>query len=168
MSAGFRFCPLCAAPLAETLEGDRPRMKCPSCGFVQYRNPAAAAGVIVVENGEVLLVRRRHDPYRGLWTLPSGFVEYGEDARETAVREIKEETGIEIALEGLVSVQSCFDDPRGNALLVLYRGRRTGGALRPGDDAAETRFFPLGELPPIAFEAHRAALRDLDAARRSG
>jgi 8-oxo-dGTP diphosphatase len=143
-------------------------MKCPACGFVHYRNPASAAGVVVVEDGSVLLVKRRHDPYRGLWVIPSGFVEYGEDVRETAAREIREETGIEVSLEGLLAAESCFDDPRGNALLVLYRGRRTGGALRAGDDADDARFFPLEALPPIAFEAHRKALGDIAAKPRRG
>ncbi len=161
MSASFVFCPLCATRLAEARDGDRTRMTCAACGFVHYRNPAPAAGVALVENGAVLLVKRRHDPYRGLWTLPSGFVEGGEDVRETAAREAREETGLEVSIEGLLSVETCFDDPRGDAILVLFRGRRTGGALAAGDDAEEARFFPLDSLPPIAFEAHRKALREI-------
>jgi ADP-ribose pyrophosphatase YjhB (NUDIX family) len=163
MSEAFRFCPRCATRLEEVLEGDRPRMKCPACGFVHYRNPASAAGVVVVEDGSVLLVKRRHDPYRGLWVIPSGFVELDEDVRATAVRETREETGLDVSLAGLLDVESCFDDPRGNALLVLYLGGRTGGTLTPGDDAEEARFFPLESLPPIAFEAHRKALGKLAA-----
>jgi len=158
MSREYVHCPLCAAPLEREHEGDHLRMKCRSCGFVQYRNPAPAAGVIIIEEGAVLLVKRRFDPYRGLWAIPSGFIEYNEDARETAAREAREETGLAVELDGLHAVESCFDDPRGNSLLVLYRGHITGGSLRAGDDAEDVRFFPLGNLPPIAFEAHRTVL----------
>jgi 8-oxo-dGTP diphosphatase len=158
MSREYVYCPLCAAPLAREHEGEYLRLKCRLCGFVQYRNPAPAVGVIIIEEGAVLLVKRRFDPYRGLWVIPSGFIEYDENARETAAREVQEETGLVIGLDGLHSVESCFDDPRGNTLLVLYRGHRTGGSLKAGDDAEDVRFFPLGTLPPIAFEAHRKVL----------
>ena len=158
MAREYVHCPLCAAPLEGEREGDRLRMRCRSCGFIHYRNPAPAAGVIVVDGEAVLLVKRRYDPFRGLWAIPSGFIEYEEDARETAVREVREETGLAVEVDGLHAVESCFDDPRGNTLLVLYRGRITGGSLRAGDDADDVRFFPIGNLPPIAFEAHRTVL----------
>jgi 8-oxo-dGTP diphosphatase len=161
MSGEYVHCPLCGALLAPEHEGARARMTCPSCGFVHYRNPAPAVGVLIVEDARVLLVRRRFEPFKGLWSIPSGFVEYDEDVRTTGVREALEETGLEVELGPLHSVQSCFDDPRGNALLILYRARVAGGALRAGDDAEDVRYFPLGELPEVAFEAHRAALAEL-------
>lgn len=161
MTGEYVFCPRCSARLERSREGDRERMRCPSCGFVQYRNPAAAAGVLVIEGDRVLLVKRRHDPYRGLWTLPSGFIENDEDVCDTAAREAREETGLDVEIEALHAVESCFDDPRGNAILVIYRARRAGGELAAGDDAEEVRFFSLGALPPIAFEAHRKTLAAL-------
>jgi len=159
----YLFCPRCAEPLASARDGERLRMRCPACDFVHYRNPAPAAGVLIVEDGAVLLVKRRFEPFKDRWSIPSGFIEYEEDIRITAVREAREETGLAVELDGLFAVESCFDDPRGNALLILYRARRTGGALAAGDDAAEVRFFPLDDLPEIAFEAHRRALAKLAA-----
>jgi len=161
MSREFTYCPLCGAPLTRAHEGDRVRMKCGTCSFIDYRNPAPAVGVIIVEDGRVLLVKRRLDPYRGLWAIPSGYIEYDEDAQSTGVREAHEETGLAVEIDALHAVESCFDDPRGNTLLVLYRGHAVGGELRAGDDAEEVRFFPLSDLPPIAFEAHRKTLREL-------
>jgi len=161
MNRMFRHCPLCATPLEREREGDRIRMKCPACGFVHYRNPAPAAGALVLEDARVLLVKRRFDPFRGLWVIPSGFIEYDEDVRSTAIREALEETGLTVEIDAIHAVESCFDDPRGNALLVLYRAHVTGGVPRPGDDAEDVRFFPLAELPPIAFEAHRKVLGEL-------
>jgi len=157
----FAYCPACGRAMDAVREEDRRRMKCPACGYIQYRNPSSAAGVIVMRDSEVLLVKRRYEPYRGKWVIPSGFIEYDEDIREAAVREVAEETGLEVELTGIHAAESCFDDPRGNTILVLYRGRITGGGLAAGDDAEEAAFFPLDRLPEIAFEAHRKVLRDL-------
>lgn len=161
MSREFLHCPVCAGPLTEVSEGSHRRMRCEACGFIHYRNPAPAAGVLVLEDGKVLLVQRRFEPYRGKWSIPSGFIEYDEDVSETAGRELLEETGLAVAIDGLHAVESCFDDPRGNTLLVLYRGHVTGGELRAGDDAENVRFFPLNDLPELAFEAHRKVLGEL-------
>ena len=136
-------------------------MRCEACDLIHYRNPAPAAGVLVLEDGKVLLVQRRFEPYRGKWSIPSGFIEYEEDVSVTAGRELLEETGLAVAIDGLHAVESCFDDPRGNTLLVLYRGHVTGGELRAGDDAEDVRFFPLDDLPELAFEAHRKVLEEL-------
>jgi ADP-ribose pyrophosphatase YjhB (NUDIX family) len=89
-------------------------------------------------------------------------MEYGEHPEATAVREVLEETGLEVKLDGVFGVYAGRDDPRTRAVLILYRGRIAGGALRAGDDASDVGFFPLARLPrPLAFRAHREALRDL-------
>jgi ADP-ribose pyrophosphatase YjhB (NUDIX family) len=158
----YSFCPLCGNRLVERELEQRSRMVCSSCEFVHYRNPVPASGVILVENGGVLLVKRRFKPRVGMWTLPAGFVEAGEDAASCAVREMKEETNLDVDLTRLFNVYSAFDDPRTAVVLILYVGRRTGGELRCGDDASEARFFELNALPPeIAFLAHRMALSDI-------
>lgn len=161
MKDRFSYCPLCAAPLESAREGKHLRMTCRACAYVHYDNPAPAAGVVIVENGAVLLVKRRFDPFKGLWVIPSGFIECDEDVREAAVREAMEETGLAIEIDSLHAVETCFDDPRGITLLVLYRAHAAGGTPRAGDDAEEVGFFPLGDLPPIAFEAHRKVLGEL-------
>ena len=161
MTVLFTYCPVCKQAMDPMLEGEHRRMKCPSCGFIQYRNPSSAVGVIVTRGAEVLLVKRRFDPYRGKWVIPSGFIEYGEEMREAAVREVAEETGFEVELTGLHDAKSCFDDPRGNTILVLFTGRITGGELAAGDDADDAAFFALDRLPEIAFEAHREVLGEL-------
>jgi len=161
VSVEFTYCPACGRSLDAVQEEGRRRMKCSGCGYIQYRNPASAVGVIVTRDAEVLLVKRRYEPYRGKWVIPSGFIEYDEEMREAAVREVKEETGFEVELTGLHAAESCFDDPRGNTILVLFTGRITGGELDAGDDAEDAAFFPLDRLPEIAFEAHCIVLRGL-------
>lgn len=158
----YRYCPICSA-LLELREVDhRRRPLCPACGFIYYDNPAPAAGVLLVENGSVLLVKRKFEPRKDFWSIPAGFLESDEDITECAVREMKEETNLDVELGRLLNVYSAFDDPRTAALLVLYVGKRTGGTLQCGDDASDARFFDLDALPePMAFRAHSKALDEL-------
>lgn len=161
-----RFCPRCGSPLISRDDHGRARPTCPLCGFIYYRNPAPAAGVLLEERGGILLVRRRYEPAMGAWCLPAGFMEYGESPERCAVRELREETGLRARLTGLFGVYAGFDDPRVRAVLVLYTAERLGGRLRPGDDALEARFWRLGRLPArIAFAAHRRALEELRSGR---
>lgn len=142
------------------------RPTCSACGWIWYRNPVPAAGVIVERDREVLLVKRKYDPRAGAWCLPAGFMEYGETPTRCAVRELFEETGLRARLTGLFGVYAGLDDPRARAVLILYTARVTGGTLTPGDDAIEARYFALNRLPKaIAFEAHRRALAEFDARR---
>jgi mutator protein MutT len=159
-----RFCPQCGTRLALRAEHGVRRPTCPACGFIHYRNPVPAAGVILHRDGEVLLVKRRFAPRAGAWSLPAGFMEYGETPRHCAVRELKEETGLKARLGPLFGVYAGFDDPRVRAILILYIVARVSGRLTPGDDAIEARWFPLKRLPrAIAFQAHREALAEFTA-----
>jgi 8-oxo-dGTP diphosphatase len=157
-----RHCVLCGTALRAIREHGVARRACPRCGFIAYRNPVPACGVIVLERGRVLLARRAHEPRLGCWGIPAGFMEYGEHPETTAVREALEETGLRVRLTGLFGVYAGRDDPRTRAVLILYHARVTGGRLQAGDDASEVAFFPLDGLPrPLAFRSHREALRDL-------
>jgi ADP-ribose pyrophosphatase YjhB (NUDIX family) len=154
-------CIRCGTQTEEADRGGRLRPVCPACGWVYYAKNALGAALLIVENERVLLVRRAHEPYLGQWMLPAGFVEYGELAEETAVREAKEETGLEVELTGLWGFYFGSDDPRNVAHLAVYAAGRVGGELRAGDDAIDARFFGRDELPAeIAFQAHRHALAD--------
>jgi 8-oxo-dGTP diphosphatase len=167
-STPFRFCPRCATPLVLRDDHGTRRRTCPACGYVHYRNPAPAAGVLIHEHGRVLLVKRRFEPAVGAWCIPAGFIEYGETPRHCAVRELAEETGLRCRLGPLFGVYAGFDDPRVRAILVLYLARVTGGSITPGDDAIAARWFRIARLPrDIAFEAHRQALAELAAHLRA-
>lgn len=161
--SGYRYCPRCASNLIEIdLDGHR-RLGCSSdsCNFIYYQNPVPAAGAIVVVDDEILLVKRAHPPRIGDWCLPAGFMEWREHPGETAVREVKEETGLDIKLKSFFEVYSGTDDPRSNAVLILYLADILGGELTAADDALDVRFFSFDRLPEnIAFEAHIKALYD--------
>ncbi len=167
---GYRFCPLCGTALNKGEIDGRLRMGCPNsaCGFVFYQNPIPAAGAIIVEDDRILLVKRAHPPRVDWWCLPAGFMEWGEHPRETAVREVKEETGLDVQLGEFFEVYSGSDDPRTNAVLILFLAEVVGGEIRPADDALDVRFFSFDDLPDrIAFESHIQALADYNDRCRS-
>lgn len=156
------YCPRCATAMGMAAEHGVMRPTCPSCAYIWYRNPVPAAGVILVRDGCVLLVRRKFEPRAGWWCLPAGFMEAGETPEQSAVRELQEETGVIAQLTGLFGVYAGFDDPRVRAVLILYTGDATGGEERAGDDAIELAWFPLDALPDeLAFASHRQALAEL-------
>ena len=159
------YCPRCATALQPLSEHGVMRPTCPSCAYIWYRNPVPAAGVLIVNEGRVLLVRRKYEPRVGDWCIPAGFMEAGETPEQTAIREVHEETGLIVQLTGLFGVYAGFDDPRVRAVLILYTGVVTGGELAPGDDALEAGWFAPDALPDaIAFASHRQALNELFAA----
>lgn len=156
-----RFCPYCATPLEPRDDHGVARPTCPACGYVAYQNPSPAVGVVLPHESGILLVRRKYEPFAGLWSLPAGFMEYGEAPEETARREVLEETGYQVALDRLLGAYRGADDPRVRVVLLVYLARVTGGVGRPGDDAAELGVFPLEKLPDdLAFRSHKSALAD--------
>ena len=156
-----RYCLRCGHRLVRRDDNGSPRPTCPACGYVHYRNPAPAAGVILARDHKLLLVRRKFEPRAGAWCLPAGFLEYGESPARCAVRELREETGIRARLTGLFGVYAGIDDPRARTVLILYSADPTGGRLKPGDDAIEAGFFPLGRLPgDLAFASHERAIAE--------
>ena len=122
----------------------------------EYPRPMLTADCVVVRGGDVLLIRRGNEPFKGCWALPGGFMEMDETLERCAMRELCEETGIGVAEEALrlVGVFSAPGrDPRGRTVTAAYAVRVPDGTeAHAGDDAAETRWWPLNELPPLAFD----------------
>jgi ADP-ribose pyrophosphatase YjhB (NUDIX family) len=160
--SSFKFCPLCSTHLVLEHHDHKERKLCPKCGFVDFHNPAPAAGAIVVKDGKLLLVKRAAEPYKDAWCIPAGFMEWDESPSHCARRELMEETGLDISVEEIFNVYSGSDDPRINAVLILYFCSVTGGTAKAGDDASDLRYFGANEIPSnIAFQAHRQAIADL-------
>ncbi len=120
------------------------------------RTPALTVDGVLIEQGRILLVRRRHEPFAGYYALPGGFVDYGETVETAVVRELREETGLDVAIAYLLGVYSDpARDPRGHTVSIVYRVVRQGGAVRGADDVDDARFFSLDALPPLAFDHAR-------------
>ena len=156
------FCSRCGGPMRSELRYGQPRPVCPACGFIHFANPRVAASVFVAEGDRVLLVRRRVAPEKGSWALAAGFVELGEPPEAAAVREMKEETGLDVVIEGLLDLGFNEAD---KVIVILYRARAVGGILEGGDDVAEARWFTRDELPELAFQSTRRAVGDWLAGR---
>ncbi len=128
----------------------------------KYEAPALAVDGVVPYGEGVVLVRRGKEPFRGKLALPGGFVECGETVEEAVVREVKEETGLEVEPIKLVGVYSDPKrDPRGHVVSVCFLCEVRGGELRAGDDAADVIVADPNELSPadLAFD-HYEILRD--------
>lgn len=149
----IRFCPQCGHAVERRRAFGKERATCPRCGYLHFVDPKVAAGVLALRAGKVLLVRRRHDPERGKWGLPAGFVDGGEDPRRAAERECQEETGLAVEVEGLERIIYGRNHAAGADIMFVYRASVIGGELRAGDDAAEAAFFTAGELPELAFDS---------------
>jgi ADP-ribose pyrophosphatase YjhB (NUDIX family) len=146
---GWRFCPRCGGELRG---GDATSRVCESCGYVVYANPAPTASALVVDRGgRLLLARRAAEVERGKWDLPGGFVEEGEDPRETVVRELREETGLEVEPTRFFGIwmdrYGDGDDSR-STLNLYWLAHVLGGEPAPADDVSELRWFPRDALPP--------------------
>ncbi|MGE5139267.1 MAG: NUDIX domain-containing protein [Rudaea sp.] len=164
------YCTRCGHALEQReVEDQHIRPICPNCGWIVYLNPPIAVGVVAADSeGRIVLVRRGENPGRGLWGLPAGFMEIDETTEETAHRECREETGLEVELQELWGVWSYFHALKGTSgVLVLYRAAITGGRAEAGSDSTEVSFFGPDEIPydELAFETHREALRKWEAAQ---
>jgi 8-oxo-dGTP diphosphatase len=153
------FCPRCGTVMETAEFGGRVREVCPACGFILYRNPVPGAGVLVELEGGIVLVQRGQPPFVGWWALPSGYIEADESVEQAAVRECKEETGLDVELVELFGVYSFPEGPVQSGIVIFYRARPVGGGLRAGDDAQDVGVFPPDALPEkLAFRTHREVL----------
>lgn len=154
----YIYCPRCATPLDRRFVFGAERSVCPACGWIYFADPKVAAAVLVEVNGAVLLVRRGNEPQRGLWTLPAGFINAGEDPAQAAARECLEETGLRVKITSLVEIVAGREHPRGADFVIVYRAEIAGGELLASDDADEVNWFPRTSLPPLAFRATQIVL----------
>lgn len=159
--APIRFCPGCGGLLktTERPEDHRRRDVCTICERVVYRNAKPCAGVLVTQDGQLLLVKRSIEPYLGYWDIPGGFLEEDELPDEGALREVEEETGLQVEVTSLLGFylgRYTYADRVGRTLNTYFLGRVTGGSEEPGDDAAELAWFRPDGLPEaIAFDHAR-------------
>jgi ADP-ribose pyrophosphatase YjhB (NUDIX family) len=158
----FRFCPVCGGPLeARQLKaGDPLRLVCARCGFILYLDPKVAVGTVITAADErIVLVRRAIEPGYGLWVFPGGYVDRGEEVTVAAVREAREEAGLEVRLDGLINIYSYPGRP---IIIVVYKASIVAGDLQVDEESLEVRLFSRAEIPwtELAFRSTREALED--------
>ena len=157
MRGEFNYCQRCGGGLSEKQIEGMMRPHCPACGHVVFLDPKVAAVVLVADGDGLVMVKRGVEPQYGKWAFPSGYVDRGEVVEAAAVREVKEETGLDVALERLVGVYSLEGSP---VVLVVYSAHIVGGKVAVGHDALDVRTFALEELPPLPFPHDGQIMKD--------
>jgi 8-oxo-dGTP diphosphatase len=153
-----KFCPKCGTPISWEQRFGQERPICPACGFIYFADPKVAVAVLVQHEQRILLVRRANEPFRGLWTLPAGFVNGSEDPAQAAVRECMEETGLVVKVSAILDIHAGREHARGSDFIVFYRAEVAGGTLLAGDDADAAEWFERGGLPGLAFKSTKTIL----------
>lgn len=165
----MKFCSDCGAPVALAVpDGDHlPRQVCTACGAIHYSNPKVVVGCVPEWDGRILLCRRAIEPRLGYWTMPAGFMENGETARQGAARETLEESGSRVDVGELLTVISIPDI---NQVHLLFQARMLAPGHGPTSESSDVRLFGEHEIPwdALAFRTVRHTLRHYVEDRRQG
>ena len=158
----FRFCPPCGGPLESRLlkDGDPPRLVCGACGFIFYLDPKLAVGTIIIDDRKrIALVKRAIEPGYGKWVFPGGYVDRGEEVQHAAVREAREETGLDVRIDRLINIYSYTGR---TPVIVVYAATMISGLLACDDEGLEAKFFAPEAIPwdDLAFRSTGEALRE--------
>jgi ADP-ribose pyrophosphatase YjhB (NUDIX family) len=154
----FRYCPNCRKKLKPRLIGGKSKLACPRCAFVYWNNPIPVVSVLVPskDGKRVYLVKRAIPPKVGMWALPGGFLEPREGPEAGGIREVKEETGLDVEIERFLAM---WPVPHVNEILIFYLAKPTDQVPTPSDETSEVTVFSYDNLPAeIAFVLHKAVI----------
>jgi ADP-ribose pyrophosphatase YjhB (NUDIX family) len=159
----YNYCPLCATQLKARIIAGRNRKFCPSCNFIDYKNPLPVATAVAVQNNKLLLIKRGLAPRKGTWAAPAGFIEIGETPEEACLRELKEETGMSGEIIRLIGATRLQDmEIYGDMLLIKYLVQLEEGNPIPGDEVEEVKFFAFTELPDHYIKRFKDTIAELE------
>jgi ADP-ribose pyrophosphatase YjhB (NUDIX family) len=168
----YRFCPCCGGALEQrVIKASEPeRLVCVACGFIFYLDPKIAVGTIIrtdpstshgagAGGNRLILVRRAIEPGYGKWVFPGGYVDRGEPLTIAAIREAREECGLDVRLDGLVNIYSY---PGRAPVIVVYAATALGGVLCGDEECLEAAEFDRASIPwnELAFRSTQEGLRD--------
>lgn len=159
-------CSSCGAGTEERFIEGRLRPVCSACGRIAYLDPKLAVAIVIERGGKVLLGRRgpgAREP--GKWSFPAGFVERGERVECAAVREAREETGLDVTIGPLVGLYSSDGEP---VVLAVYAATAAVGVQTAADDLTELDWFSFDRLPELAFPRDKSILDAWAAAQDRG
>ncbi|MBV6653565.1 MAG: NUDIX hydrolase [Mameliella sp.] len=167
----MNFCSNCGSGQLEfkVPDGDnRPRYVCNNCHTIHYSNPKIVAGCLPIWEDKVLLAKRSIAPRKGLWNVPSGYMENGETVEEGAKREVWEEAKAKVDLIGMHTIYSI---PHINQVYMHFLGQMQGAdAFGVGEESLEVRLFTEEEIPwnEIAFTSSMFSLQRYFSDRKNG
>jgi ADP-ribose pyrophosphatase YjhB (NUDIX family) len=153
----IKFCDRCGDSLANKTVDGKQRQICNTCGHTIFLDPKLAVVVLVSTEGKLVLVRRAIQPALGRWAFPSGYVDRGETVENAAIREVKEETGLDIKITQLIGVYSSASNP---VVLAVYSSEVIGGNLYAGSETDAVGKYDPSRLPDLPFEHDHNILED--------
>ncbi len=160
------FCTSCGGKLVERVSGtsETLRQSCPACGITVYDTPYVVVATLPVINKRVVLVRRATDPGSGLWSYPGGYLETNETLEAGAIRETREETGLEVEINGLLGV---YSRTGGRTVTIVFEAIAKREEWKDSPEVMEVKSFPIDEIPweELAFWTAKYALEDWAYAR---
>jgi len=157
----YRYCPVCGSELRTAEIENRNRSRCSACSWIHYENPLPVAVAYVLNpRGELLVARRAHHPGYNEWALPGGFLESGETPEEGCLRELKEETDLDGAIDSLIGAYHRESDMYGSLLVVAYKITVANPQVRINHELFEANFYPFESIPPIRLTLHRNIISD--------
>jgi 8-oxo-dGTP diphosphatase len=155
------YCFQCGSSLEIRFIDHREREVCPACGWVYYAQLKVGAAVLIEQDERLLLLRRNHEPWEGSWMVPAGYVEVDEDPKDAAIREVREETGLQVELGNLYDVHYFDDDPRGNGVVFVYKTEKISGEITINAESSAAKFFHWYEIPAnLAKGAHDQMIKE--------
>ncbi len=164
----MKFCGQCGASLLQNIpDGDnRLRYVCSACHTIHYQNPRIIAGCLPVYEEKVLLCKRAIQPRPGKWTLPAGFLEYGETVEEGAIRETTEEANAKIRI---IELYTLFSVPHISQVYIFYRAQLLDLSFYPGIETTQTELFAEEDIPwdEISFPSVSETLKHFFEDRRN-
>jgi ADP-ribose pyrophosphatase YjhB (NUDIX family) len=146
--------------MVQVLLAGRERPSCPRCGFIHYEDPKLVAVGVIPIDGKLVLGRRSINPGLGYWSFPAGYVNRGESVDEAMIREVWEETNLQVEVEQFLGLYSEAGNP---VVLAAYVAVAVGGTLSPGEEVSEVGLFAVDGMPELAFPNDRRILGDWQA-----
>ena len=160
----INFCQDCGHTLSERDIQGKVRPYCLNCGYIVYLDPKLAAVVLISIGEKLVLVQRDIQPAIGKWAFPSGFIDRGEEVQTGAIREVKEETGLVVEIDGFIGVYSDTSNP---VILLVYSAKPVGGHMIAGDEVRDVALFSPDELPDLPFCHDKQMLHDWRVLKRN-
>ncbi len=155
----MKYCPDCGTPLGIIEIDEEDRYFCADCKIIHYQQLKVGAGGLIEKDGKLLLLQRRHEPFKDFWNLPAGYADADEDPYHTVVREVNEETGLKVNVKNLFDIYFFDDDPRGNGIMIVYQCNLIEGKLIETNETKNPTFFAKHELPDnLAGAGHERAI----------
>jgi ADP-ribose pyrophosphatase YjhB (NUDIX family) len=147
-----KYCPQCASELGTRFEGGRDRVACPSCSYLFFGDFSIGCGGVVIRDGKALLIRRGHEPGRGWWQIPGGYVEHDEVITDAVEREVLEEAGVRarvvevLGLRHSVGGPGSIGGPSSNVYVMFQLEPLEGEPAGDGDEITGAGYFSMEEI----------------------